>query len=134
MRLEIVEENDGPVPILRLLGAVDTATIGPLRERIMAALGREVPAIALDLAQVTFVDSSGMGTLLSGKKRAAEKNVGYYLLDCPAPLQELLDLVGLNRVIDFCSRRELRDRLPQPEAPVAATTERKAATRTAPRA
>jgi anti-sigma B factor antagonist len=129
MRLEIVEENEGPVSILRLLGALDISTVDPLRERIISLLDREVPAFALDLTQVTFVDSSGLGTLLNGKKRTLEKGVAYYLLDCPAPLQQLLDLVGLNRVLDFCSRRELIDRCPPPETPLPASTERKVGAR-----
>jgi anti-anti-sigma factor len=78
-------------------------------------LERGTPAVALDLAQVTLVDSSGTGALLSGKKRALEKEISLFLLDCPAPLQRLLDMVGLNRVLDFCTRRELDGRFPNPE-------------------
>jgi anti-sigma B factor antagonist len=120
MQLDIVEEREGPVPVLRLLGTLDITTIDRLRERIIELLERDDPAVALDLAQVGVVDSSGMGTLLAGKKRALEKNVDYYLLDCPEPLQKLLGMVGLDRVIDFCPRHELRQRFPDPEPPLPA--------------
>jgi anti-sigma B factor antagonist len=115
MRLDIVEEKVGPVPVLRLLGSLDITTVDALRERTIHLLERNTPAVALDLAQVTLVDSCGMGALLGGKKRAVEQEVGFYLLDCPAPLQRLLDMVGLNRVMDFCTRRELEEQFPSRE-------------------
>jgi anti-sigma B factor antagonist len=110
MRLDMVEERVGPVAVLRLLGSLDITTVDTFRERTLGLLEREIPAVAFDLAQVTLMDSSGMGALLGGKKRAVEKSVGYFLLDCPAPLQRLLDMVGLNRVMDFCTRQELVNR------------------------
>ncbi len=129
MRLDIVQEQIGQVPVLRLLGALDIATLDQFREGACRLLEQEAPAIAVDLAQVTFVDSSGMGALLAGKKRAMEKGVEFVLLDCPEPLQRLLDLVGLNRIIDFRARHELAERFPMPEPPTptrsSATTRRR---------
>jgi len=115
MRLDIVEEKIGSVPVLRLLGSLDISTVDALRDRTITLLDRGASVIALDLAQLTLVDSSGMGALLGGKKRAMEKEISYFLLDCPAPLQRLLDMVGLNRVMDFCTRQELGERFPAPE-------------------
>jgi anti-sigma B factor antagonist len=121
MKLEIVEDLEITVPVLRLFGALDISTVGQLRERLIAALEREIPALALDMSQVTFVDSSGLGALLAGKKRALEKSVGYFLVDCPAPLQSLIALVGLDQVMQFCTWRELVEQFPAP-APLAAAT------------
>jgi anti-sigma B factor antagonist len=120
MRLEIVDEREGTVPVLRLLGTLDVSTVDQLRQRIITLLEQEAPAVALDMAQVAFVDSSGLGALLGGKKRALEKGVGYYLLDCPPPLQRLIGLVGLDQVMDFCTRRELTERFPALAAPLVA--------------
>src|SRR5438045_8150838 len=107
MRLDMVEELVGRVPVLRLLGSLDITTVDALRERQIGLLERDTPAVALDLAQVTLVDSSGMGVLLGGKKRAVEREVGFFLLDCPAPLQRLVVLVGMDSVLDYCSGRQL---------------------------
>ena len=120
MRLEVIEDRDHTVPVLRLFGGLDISTVGQLRERVIALLEEEIPALALDMSQVTFADSSGLGTLLAGKKRALEKNVGYYLVDCPAPLQDLIALVGLDQVIDFCTWRDLVERFPAPASRSAA--------------
>jgi anti-sigma B factor antagonist len=127
MQLEILEERDGRIPVLRLLGPLDVATADQYRERVARLLEQEPPAIGIDLRQVAFVDSSGMGALLGGKKRALERNVGYFLLDCPAPLQNLLHMVGLDRVIDFCARHELAQRFPVEESPAAPAARRRPA-------
>jgi stage II sporulation protein AA (anti-sigma F factor antagonist) len=115
MRLEVIEDTAHVLPVLRLLGGLDISTVGLLRERLIAALEQNIPALALEMSQVSFVDSSGLGTLLAAKKRALAQNVGFYLVDCPAPLQSLISLVGLDQVIDFCTWRELLDRFPSPK-------------------
>jgi anti-sigma B factor antagonist len=119
MRLEVVEDRDHAIPVLRLFGGLDITTVDELRQRSITLLEQDVASVALDLSQVTFVDSSGLGALLAGKKRALEKQVGYFLVDCPAPLQGLIDLVGLDQVMDFCTWRELVERFPgmAPQAP-----------------
>lgn len=117
MQLEIVAEREGTAAVLRLLGTLDTSTVDQLRSQIIMLLEQEASAIALDMAQLTFVDSSGLGALIGGKKRALEKGRDYFLLDCPPPLQRLVELVGLDQVIDFCTRRELAVRFPAPAAP-----------------
>ena len=121
MKLEIIEDREQTVPVLRLFGGLDISTVGQLRERVIALLAEEIPALALDMSQVTFADSSGLGTLLAGKKRALEKSVGYYLVDCPAPLQSLIALVGLDQIMDFCTWRELVERFPAPAPRTAAS-------------
>jgi anti-sigma B factor antagonist len=124
MRLEVIEDNEHAIPLLRLFGGLDISTVGQLRERLIGALERDILALALDLSQVSFVDSSGLGTLLAGKKRALEKNMSFFLVDCPTPLQSLIALVGLDQVIDFCTWRELVERFPSSKpggpSPVAA--------------
>jgi anti-sigma B factor antagonist len=112
MRLEVVEDRDHAIPVLRLLGGLDITTVDELRQRLITLLEQDVTAVALDLSQVTFVDSSGLGALLAGKKRALEKNAGYFLVDCAAPLQSLIELVGLDQIMEFCTWRELVERFP----------------------
>src|SRR5437870_5764160 len=69
MRLEVIEDREHTIPVLRLFGGMDISTVGELRERLISVMEHEISALALDLSQVTFVDSSGLGTLLAGKKR-----------------------------------------------------------------
>jgi len=112
MRLEVVEDRDHAIPVLRLFGGLDISTVDELRQRLIPLLDQDISSLALDLSQVTFVDSSGLGALLAGKKRALEKDVFYFLVDCPAPLQSLIELVGLDQVMEFCTWRELVGRFP----------------------
>jgi anti-anti-sigma factor len=112
MPLEIVEEREGAVPVLRLLGPLDVSNVDQLRRRIATLVDLEPPAIALDMVGVSLVDTSAMGVLLSGKRRTRERHMGYYLLDCPASVVRLLKLAGIDRLLEFCTRQELREWFP----------------------
>ena len=52
MRLDIVEERAGVVPVLRLIGALDPSTVDPLRERTLDLLERDTPAVAVDRSEL----------------------------------------------------------------------------------
>ncbi|MDQ7907619.1 STAS domain-containing protein [Phytohabitans sp. ZYX-F-186] len=59
---------------VRLLpfGEIDLATVGQVRDAIIAVLARDNPAaIALDLQHVSFIDSTGIGELVRCHRAAA---------------------------------------------------------------
>ncbi len=65
-----VEEIDG-ARVLTVRGEHDLYTAPPLREGITALLDEGVPVI-VDLTRATFIDSSILGVLLGGLRRARE--------------------------------------------------------------
>lgn len=59
---------------VRLLpfGEIDMATVGQVRDAIIAVLARhKPPAIVLDLQNVSFIDSTGIGELVRCHRAAA---------------------------------------------------------------
>ncbi|HTX01559.1 MAG TPA: STAS domain-containing protein [Acidimicrobiales bacterium] len=62
-----VEERAG-VPIVRAAGEVDVSTAPTLRERLVD-LPDGTPRVIVDLSEVTFLDSTGLGVLVAGQKR-----------------------------------------------------------------
>jgi anti-anti-sigma factor len=54
-------DGDGVPAIVRLTGEIDLANVGEHRDRILAA-GSERPVV-LDLDEVTYLDSAGIGML-----------------------------------------------------------------------
>ncbi len=86
------------VELHRWTGRVDAAAVQ--NGAVRPPLG-EVPGsvIALDLSQVTFMDSTGLGTLLSAFRTAVRRGGGLALVR-PAPaVQRLLAAVKLDRLI-----------------------------------
>lgn len=93
-----VTVGDGRI-VLHLAGELDLATAPRLR---MAIDGHRDPAIAtlvLDLARLTFIDSSGLHEIVVALKRQRESG-GDLLLRHPSPsTRRVLDIVGLSTII-----------------------------------
>lgn len=64
-----VEELEG-WRVLRLAGEVDVASSPRLRDRLVQLVTEGPPQLVVDLSGVTFIDSMGLGALVSGLKRA----------------------------------------------------------------
>jgi anti-anti-sigma factor len=76
---------------LRLIGDIDTATEGGLRAAFSAING----AVALDMADVTFIDSTGLRVILA---RMALTPVR--LTASSTAVRKVFDLAGVERLSD----------------------------------
>jgi anti-sigma B factor antagonist len=84
--------------IVTAVGEVDIASVTWLRPRLfdLAATGRP---LVVDLDQVSFIDSAGIGALVGTAKRAAAYD-GSLSVVCTRPqIRRLFRLVGLDRKI-----------------------------------
>jgi len=79
-------------------GALDLATAGTLREAIQERRSRGIRQLVVDLSRVGFVDSIGIGLLVTTHNRLDEDGVTMRLI-APHQLQELLRLSGLTEVL-----------------------------------
>lgn len=84
--------------IVEVRGELDTATaplLQDLLDQLMAAGARRV---VVDLSEATFVDSTGLGALLSAHRRM-QADHGQLVLSQPLPAtRRLLELTALDRV------------------------------------
>ena len=63
--LRVRAQRDGSRVVLTVEGELDLATVGGLQDAVAEVLSAGGPAeLVLDLAGVTFLDSSGLGALL----------------------------------------------------------------------
>lgn len=85
------------------------------------------PDVILDMARLDFIDSKGVGALLSGVKAAREAGGKIYLHNPATPVKKILEMCGLQSL--FPPRPE---RKPEPAAaPVAPVSRPRASTATA---
>jgi anti-anti-sigma factor len=76
-------------------GEVDLTTVGVLQEEIVAGLDADdVPGVVVDLAEVTFLDSSGISVLLKGRRLAEERAKGYRVDAAHGMVRQVLDISG----------------------------------------
>jgi len=95
--LEIhIEEGDG-YTVCRPVGELDAYTVGQFREALgdLASNGR----LVIDLSDVPFMDSAGLGALIGGIRRARESG-GDVAVACSRPtLTRLLHTTGFDRIV-----------------------------------
>jgi anti-sigma B factor antagonist len=99
--LSISTGTDGVLGVT-LRGEIDFTRSAQISEAIRAAVERERPGVVrVEMAEVTFLDSSGIGVLLAAMK-AAQQVLAAYRVEHPSPkvfdqlrMSGLLEAFGL---------------------------------------
>ncbi|GLH96624.1 STAS domain-containing protein [Phytohabitans aurantiacus] len=92
-----IDEREGHV-LVKVRGVIDFWSAGPLQEQVNWALQDRRPHLVFDLQEVTFVDSTGLGLLVSVHRRA-EAGGGWLHIARPDPLvRRVLEATNLDRL------------------------------------
>jgi anti-sigma B factor antagonist len=84
--------------VLRVWGEVDVYTAPRLRERVVKLLGDGVRHVVVDLREVDFLDSTGLGALVGSLKRLREQDGSLKLVTGRERIMQVFRLTGLIRV------------------------------------
>ena len=87
---------DPPATIVHLSGDIDLFTTAQLRQRLLNTLPRSTALLVLDMSQVTFCSTGGLGVLLGVQNRAKALGITVALTGLRPPMTRLLLLSGLN--------------------------------------
>lgn len=88
-----VEGRDG-VAVIALSGELDMATAPILRENLARVEDSGAGTIALDLREVTFIDSSGLEEFLEARGRAQDNGHRLLVSGASPAAQRLFELTG----------------------------------------
>ena len=94
----ISEEWDGRTAVISVSGVLDMLTSPQLEASITAAMGKSPSAIIVDLSDVDFLASAGMGVLVAARDQAADEVKFGVVASGPATSRPL-KLVGLAELI-----------------------------------
>lgn len=89
-----VTDQDG-VCTLALEGELDIATAPGFRERLIELFTDGVRQVVLDLSQLAYVDSVGLGILVGGLKRYREASGDLYLRHPQGQVSQVLEITGV---------------------------------------
>ena len=82
-----------------------SATTAPaLRDNFRAALKPETSAVEIDLSDTKFLDSSGLGALISIQKTMATRQGSICVVNPTSTVVQVLELTRLHRVIEVVRR------------------------------
>lgn len=90
-------QRDGSA-VLAVSGEVDVASAPRLRERIVAVVAEGHRRIVLDLDDVDFLDSTGLGVLVGALKRVRTHGGELHLVCTNPRILKVFDITGLTLV------------------------------------
>jgi len=85
--------------IITVSGEVDLATSPDLDNAIIAAIESGTSSLAIDLTDVSFMDSSGLGVIVRGLKRCREADKDLDLVITNERVLKVFGITGLDQVI-----------------------------------
>ncbi len=100
MDLEVSTRRVGERVVVAVAGEVDLETASQMGDAALAA-AQDSPHLVLDLAGVTFLDSTGLKVLLAVQRRAQLASGSLVLAGAPRPVLRILTLTGLEDAFTF---------------------------------
>jgi anti-sigma B factor antagonist len=81
--------------LVALVGDVDLATATVVDDELRRA-GESESMVVLDLAQVSFMDSTGLRSVIAADQRLRERGGSLRIIHVPSQVNRLFDLVGIS--------------------------------------
>ncbi len=99
MELDLRVQRHDDRAVVHISGEVDLATCPQLRDVLAELVDRGVHHLIVDLEQVSFLDSSGIGVLIGVLRRLREHG-GSLHLTAPRPhVRRVLELTGITTLL-----------------------------------
>jgi anti-sigma B factor antagonist len=100
--LEILtRQADGGVTVVAPTGRLDVAGAPSLKEAIGEVVKSEKPRVVIDLEGVSFVDSTGLGSVISALKQIRSSQGDLRLAAPNQQVRVVLELTTLDRVFPY---------------------------------
>jgi len=96
--LDVRIHRNSDIPVVGLSGDIDSYTCSKLGKAIVNLITDGDLHVVIDMSEVKYIDSSGLGTLVGGLRRVHEQN-GNLAITNPSPqIRRIMNLTGLNKV------------------------------------
>ena len=96
--LELRTQTESGWGVLEVKGEVDLYTSPQLKEKVNDLIEEGQTQLVIDLSGVGFMDSSGLGVLVTALKRAKERGGALALVSPEGSVHKVLTITGLDRV------------------------------------
>lgn len=98
MELDISTSMVGDARVVRVGGEIDVYTSPTLKAALVEATGGSSGDVIVDLDQVGFIDSSGLGVLVGALRRAREAGGDLRVVSARPSVEKIFHITGLDRV------------------------------------
>lgn len=98
IRLNITPRKVNGFQVLDVIGEIDVYTAPRFKEALGEIIDSGQNDLIVNLEQVTYMDSSGFGTLLSATKRLRPAGGAVNLVACNSAIDRMLRITRLNTI------------------------------------
>jgi anti-sigma B factor antagonist len=106
MLLRVDAEDRGDHRVVTAAGEIDAATADALSEAVSRTLDEGSTPVLLDFAQVTFIDSTGLGVLVKSHRAAAAAGVRFAVVHPTPQTRKLIRVLGLDQLLSVHDSHE----------------------------
>lgn len=102
-QFELAVSGPSGVPVLRVGGEIDVASAPEFHAAVSDLIGQGAKVVIVDMSDVSFIDSTGLGVLVSAEIEMREEGIDLRLVVTRPQITRLLELTGLDEVFTVLS-------------------------------
>ena len=104
--MNITKKTDGNINIISLQGRLDLVSASKLKEASREVIGKKNCRLILNMEKVDFINSAGLGALVSILKDARTSKGDIKLIKLAPYVKEIFDITQLSNIFDVCDNEE----------------------------
>jgi anti-sigma B factor antagonist len=110
--MKVQVRNADNLSIIDCSGDVDLYTSPRLREALLNELQSGVPSVLLNMSEVSYIDSSGIATLVEGLQLSRQTRTRFGLFGLRSNARSVLELARLHKVFNiFADEQEALEKI-----------------------
>ena len=104
--MEVTEQRSGEIEVLELKGRLDAASAKALKEKVQSLVEQQRVKLVLDMGDIDFIDSSGLGVLVAALRSANKKGGDVKIAALQNKIRSIFELTRLHRVFEIFDTAE----------------------------
>jgi anti-sigma B factor antagonist len=104
LRVDVDERDDHA--LVTVTGEIDAATAESLATPVAEALDAGHRRVLVDFAEVTFIDSTGLGVLVKSHRKAEAMSAVFCVVHPTTQTRKLIGVLGLDQLLHVYDSRE----------------------------
>lgn len=97
--MELSKDVEGGVAVIGCSGRLNMSAAPRLKELVEQTVPGEATRVVVDLSETSFIDSSGLGALISGLKTARQAGGDLRIAAAGEQVRTVLGLTNLDRIL-----------------------------------
>ena len=88
-------DSNGWLPVVRVADEIDVYTCPKLHKVLTELMGESASSVVLDLQQVHYIDSTGLGTIAHSARHLSKENRHMHVVTTRPQVKKIFEISGL---------------------------------------